>query len=129
MNAEIIENIRIEIPDSGDVLVVIREVSTGLYFAIDETYIEQSVVLVYSPYNNGPLSVGEDDVLEYVIHPAVLESVYKDNPHPLHSRQEWKYDVMNQNCLLSYWQWVSSRIKLTYKLKRDHLVEKDYLVE
>lgn len=75
MKAEEIKVINVTLP-SGDTLelVLLREEETGLYLAVDASYVEQEVDDIVSPYGHGVLSLSSDDP-EMMTYTAFCRSV------------------------------------------------------
>lgn len=96
--------------DTGKVeeMVLIRE-ETGLLFAMSTSYVEQSVDVIKSPYNNGTVMLddGETDLAQF--EGDILSSKYGDT-HLEFSKDDWKGQVMANETELGYWDWVSGQL-------------------
>lgn len=90
-------------------LSLIHEVETGLYFAIDASYLEQAVGPVASPFQNGTV-IFDDGVEDGAIYsPDVICEQYggEQGEHPKYPCQDWMLEVKNGDTRLGYWAWVS----------------------
>lgn len=96
--------------DTGEVeeMVLIRE-ANGLLFAMSTSYVEQSVDVIKSPYNNGTVMLddGEEDLSN--LQGDVLSRLYGD-AHPEYSKTEWKEKVLANETEQGYWDWVSGQL-------------------
>lgn len=96
--------------DTGEVeeMVLIRE-ANGLLFALSTSYVEQSVDVIKSPYNNGTVMLddGEEDLSN--LQGDVLSRLYGD-AHPEYSKNDWKEKVLANETEQGYWDWVSGQL-------------------
>lgn len=107
----------IEVEVSGDkvCMCLVREVESGLLFAVDGSYIEHGAGVVVSPYGHGTVCFsGDDSGIEdgSASAPDVLAERFGSwREHPDYAWRDWVYQVSNGDTHAGYWEWVSSNIQ------------------
>lgn len=98
-------------------MVLIQEMDSNVFFALDASYLEQNVGPVISPYKNGTVifSDGIDDGSKFET--DVLIEQYGDErgswgAHPLFPKDLWQHEVINDETVLGYWEWVGHQMEI-----------------
>lgn len=93
-------------------LSLIQEAGTGLFFAVDASYLEQEVDVVRSPYGNGTMVFAEGDDGAEMQADCIREKIENDGgaEHPIYTKKKWLSQVNADKTLHGYWEWVSHKL-------------------